>query len=220
MKKVEIFGMTIKDYPLKESLKVTRSYLHESGIHTIAYVSRDLLMSAYEYPSQKKWVEDLDLTIFDEPIEADAKNHLSAVNHDGKSDDYLDTILRNISASKAAIYLVSDTKENLEALKKTLNSLNTKLLFIGEKVFDADGVENMFNEINCLGPKLVISCMPWVRQGALMHESKRMLEASIWLGFLPSFIENNDGGIKKRFNKFVNQIKFAIKLKKYSKQQM
>lgn len=216
MKKVKIFGMTIKDYPLKESLNVTRSFLHAPGMQTVSYVSRDILMSVADYPSQKDWLMDLDLLLFAEPIETDRKK-LSMTAHDGKKDDYLDMILNNIVASRATIFLLADTDKNLEGIRRMLKQINSRVAFVGEVIYSQDKMEYIFNKINCISPDIIFSCAEWGVQGPLMMDAKRMLGASVWLGFLPSFFEKKSKGIKGWFEERMSQIKFLIKVKKYNK---
>lgn len=220
MKKYELFGITINDYPLKESLNVTRSFLHEPGVNTISYASKDILMSVADYPYQKEWLHDLDLILFAEPIEVNNRKHLTTVNRDGKNDDYLDTILKNIVAAKETIFLVADNRESLAELKRTLKKNNSRLKFVGECVYTRDNMEAMFNEINCISPSIVFSCMPWNIQGKLMVDAKRMLGIRVWLGFLPEFIEEKQTGIKAFVQNAVNQMRFSIKLNNYNKQSL
>lgn len=216
MKNVDIFGMTIKDYPLKEALNMTRSFVHAPGMQTVSYVSRDILMSVADYPSQKSWLMDLDLLLFAEPIETDRRK-VSMTGHDGKKDDYLDMTLNHVAASRLKVYLVADSMANLSGLRQMLKHINSRLNFVGEVVYDQNKMEYIFNEINCISPEIVFSCAEWGVQGPLMMDAKRMLGGSVWIGFLPSFFEKKKGGIKGWFEERINQIRFIIKVKKYHK---
>lgn len=217
MKEVDIFGIKIKDYPLKESLKLTRTFLHDPGAHSVAYISREVLMSVADVPMQRQWIEDIDLKLFAEPVQTTGKNKITAVSHDGKSDDYLNTVLHNIKVSGDSIYLIADTEDNLSAFKKVLLELQDGLKFSGSRIFDMDTRDDMYNEINYITPNVVFACLPWSIQGPVMLEAKRILNISVWLGFLPDFLRGDK--TKGFFGnvEWFDQIKFLMKLHKYNK---
>lgn len=220
MKNYEIFGVKIKDYPLKEALKNTRAFFKEPGVYSITYVSRDMLLSVAEYQSQRKWLNAVDLMLINEPLEASDENHkfLVRLGHDGKTDDYLENFFGMTSAAKNSIYLISDTDENLKLFEGKIKSINSKSKLVGKRIFEAEKIETLFNDINCSEADIVLSCLPWNIQGPVMIEAKRMLGISVWMGFLPDFIKGRKKGInsiKSWWIELVDHIKYSLRARKY-----
>ena len=48
MKEISVLGVNIKDYPLKELLKLSTEYLAGPGVHTMSWLSANVLLSVSE----------------------------------------------------------------------------------------------------------------------------------------------------------------------------
>ena len=63
MKEMNILGVSITEYSLKESLKLTDIYLENGAMNTVLFVSAKMLLAAGENPELKEWIESMDMTV-------------------------------------------------------------------------------------------------------------------------------------------------------------
>lgn len=179
MKTIEVLGIKIKDYTLKEALEAGRSCMQEPGLYTMYYVSKRLLLSVCEDAEQKRWFEDIDLVLCAE----DGILTESDEFFDGKRDDFFEIFMRNLASAGTSVFIVTDADGDAEKIKETMLRVDERLNFVGQYVYKGENdKERMFNEINTMVPGVIVSNMEWYKQGKLMYEGKRFLNASVWLG--------------------------------------
>ena len=63
MKVINVLGVKIKDFPLKELLMKSSDYMSIPGVHTLSWLSANTLLTVSENVEQTDWINDLDLMI-------------------------------------------------------------------------------------------------------------------------------------------------------------
>ena len=63
MQKINILGIGLTDYSLKESLGIVDRYVKYGGLNTILYVTTPMLILAGKDEEEKNCIEDMDLTL-------------------------------------------------------------------------------------------------------------------------------------------------------------
>lgn len=185
MDKINVLGIDLNNYSLKESLYLTDKYLSEGALQTILYVTAEMLVQAGVNDAYKDNLMGADMTVIGD---AGILEALPNINHakveDVKEEKYLQALMRRLAYGRKKILLLADTQENLQALKKNLTDFRSDLTICGEASMEAmeDNVERMVNHINDIIPTLIISRMEPVRQSELMAESKMMINARVWIG--------------------------------------
>ena len=71
MKVIDVLGMHITDYPLKEAIKLSLKYIGNGAMNTIFYLSSQVLLDAGENAQQREWLESMDLLLYGEPTVLD-----------------------------------------------------------------------------------------------------------------------------------------------------
>lgn len=216
MKEFNILGVVVTDHSLTEAVSLYREFSNTPALNTISYVTSSVLMSINENESEKIWFDNLDMTICAEPIAHDGNEEVTVSNMDGKCDDFLETVLRNMSASGAGIYLVSGSEETLAVLKESLKRINDRIVICGERVYKEEEQDSMYNEINCILPGMIISCMNWKIQGELMMEAKRFLTVPVWLGIIPSMLKSHQSSGTMGKISLLQKILYRRKLDEYN----
>lgn len=196
MKEIDVNGLIVRDYALKESLNNVNDYLREPRLHSIAYVSNSFLQEVGMNKEKKDYFKLLDMTVCDETIEGKDRETGQIALAGGKGNDFFETVLRNIAAQSRGIYLIGEDENEIENIKNFILSYDGNAKFSGYYIFSKNSeIDDLFNDINNILPSAIITNLPWLYQGKLIAEGRRMLAVSVWIGILPSMVEAN---IKKQ----------------------
>lgn len=223
MNKINILGINIKDYTLKEASKNFDAYMKNGALNTIGYISSKLLiMAANGGDEQKEWLESLDMTICTEPDILCTEEEISKSRvREIEENVFLATFLQKAVREKRAVCLVAHTKECVDTLQAELEQLQAGLRISGSAVLTPEeSIDAFINEVNDLVPDIIISRLPSLWQEQLMYENKKKINAKIWLA-LPEESRLGTGrkGGEKRFMKYIYGKVFQKKVEKYRSQE-
>lgn len=220
MKQINILGITLKDYTLRESLKLMNGYLYNGALNTIFYISTQSLVEALENSEQREWLESMDLTICGEADILRAANiSIRSRINEVEDDSFFTECLRKICKSKKKVYLISNTPEGIESLKTEIENTQSNIKIVGSYAIEdiSNGVDILINDINCVVPNVIISSMPNAMQEQLIFENKLRINANVWLALLEKKVGNRKKRIgiyslseifyKRIFNKRVSHYK-------------
>ena len=89
MKKLNVLGISLSDYTLREAMKLTVKYLNSGALNTVFYLSTQILVEALDHEEQREWIEKMDLNIIGEPdiLRASNNNTWSRI-HEIENNDY------------------------------------------------------------------------------------------------------------------------------------
>lgn len=184
MKQINLLGITLRDYTLRESMKLASIYLNSGALNTISYISTQILVEAGENAEQKEWIESMDLTISGE---LDILRAATITNrnrfHEVENDEFMKEFLKKIVRSRKTIFLLSDSETSLANLHKELLEYQENIQIVGSYILDelSGGQDSLINEINDIVPTVIISCMPYPYQEQLMYENKKRINAEVWI---------------------------------------
>ena len=186
MKEINVLGIQLKDYALRESLKLVDGYMKNRALNTIAYISSQILVTADGNAAQKEWIESMDMTVCAETdiLNTDgglSKNRVKEVEEDA----FLTEFLKKTAREKRKLFLLAETQEGLQLLQDELIGLQGNLQIVGKEVVAPEmNIDNLINEINDLVPDIILSRLPSPRQECLMYENKKKINAAVWLALL------------------------------------
>lgn len=186
MKVIDVLGMHITDYPLKEAVKQSLKYIGNGAMNTIFYVSSQVLLEAGENPQQKEWLESMDMILCGEPTVLEVLGEKSRERkNEIKQDAFLHEFIKKIARGKQKVYLVTDKQEKANQLESYLLELHGSVSIIGKYIWqEEDGAEELVNELNDVLPDVIISQLPHAVQEKLICENRRMINASVWVALL------------------------------------
>ena len=187
MKVIDVLGMQITDYPLKEAVKIALKYVSNGAMNTVFYVSSQILLDAGENPGQKEWLQSMDLILYGEPTVLDVLGERSRERkNEIKQDEFLREFIKKIARGKQSVYLILDSAEKADALENYLTGIHGSIQIIGKYIWE-EGVskaEDLVNELNDASPGVIISKLPNETQQRLICENRRMINANIWVALL------------------------------------
>ena len=157
MKEINVLGIQLKDYALRESLKLVDGYMKNRALNTIAYISSQILVTADGNAAQKEWIESMDMTVCAETdiLNTDgglSKNRVKEVEEDA----FLTEFLKKTAREKRKLFLLAETPEGLQLLQDELIGLQGNLQIVGKEVVAPE--MNIDNLINNLGLSLEAAC--------------------------------------------------------------
>lgn len=187
MKVIDVLGMHITDYPLKDAIKLSLKFMGNGAMNTIFYVSSQVLLDAGENPQQREWLESMDLILYGEPTVLDVLGENTRERkNEIKQDAFLHEFIKKIARGKQRVYLILDSKEKADALDSYLHELHGSVDIIGKYIWDVENssAEDLVNELNDISPDVIISKLPNAEQQKLICENRRMINASVWVALL------------------------------------
>lgn len=184
MKELNILGVSICEYSVREALKKTEGYLRGGVMNTVLYVSTKMLVEAGRNPEQKKWIESMDMTVCGEPdiLRAAGEAPMNRIR-EIENNVFLKEVMKRIGKERRTVYLLAQSKADMETLKKRLSLAETA-------AYEPDGTvlesaeweaEALVNHINDIAPSVIISMIPFPVQEKLMAENKNYINADLWI---------------------------------------
>lgn len=219
MKEIDVLGVTIRDYPLKELIKNATDFLTTPGVKTMSWLSANVLLNVSENTEEQlPWVDALDLTVCDQAGLLKSGRAASQLHIDGKSEDFMENYFRYLGNNGASIALVGDNTENIEHLAKKLRGYSSKLNIISRHAYEnADFMDDLFNQLNMEFPKVVITCLPWTLQGPLVEMAKEVSNSAFWISMLPEMFSENNTTMVKKNEAFFDRFLFGRRVASYQK---
>lgn len=187
MKVIDVLGMHITDYPLKEAIKLSLKYIGNGAMNTIFYLSSQVLLDAGENAQQKEWLESMDLLLYGEPTVLDVlKENTRERKSEIRNDAFLHEYIKKLARGKQSIYLILDSAEKADSLEGYLKELHPSVNVIGKYIWEegSSTAEDLVNELNDISPDVIISKLPNATQLQLISENRRMINASVWVALL------------------------------------
>lgn len=187
MKVIDVLGMQLIDYSLKEAIKLSLKFAGSGAMNTIFYVSSQVLLDAGENPQQKEWLQSMDLILYGEPTVLDVLGeNTEERKKEIKQDDFLHEFIKKIARGKQRVYLILDSEEKAENLENYLYELHGSVKIIGRYIWNEESstAEDLVNELNDNSPDVIISKLPNAVQQKIICENRRMINASVWVALL------------------------------------
>lgn len=204
MQKINILGVAITDYSLKESLIKLDSFIGGGGLNTILYVTTPMLIMAGENEEEKNEIEAMDMTLCgDADILKVAEIKSVSRLYEVENQVFLKEFLRRLVLGGGKVYLLAESEEEVDSLQGELENIQKDIQIVGKSVIPdgGEGLEEIINRINDIAPIAVISRFPSGGQEKWMIEAKPFVNAEVWLGISKDMVLN---GTKEPLRKKVS----------------
>ena len=204
MQKINILGVALTDYSLKESLVLLEDYTKNGRLNTILYITPPVLILAGQDEEEKNCIETMDLTLCgDADLLRVAEIDSPSRTYEVANRVFLKEFLRRMVCDRRKVYLLGESEEDIETLRRELESFQNGLLFSGSSVMTEDTHE-IINRINDVAPAAIISRLSPGKQEKYMAEFKPLANAEVWLGISKDMVL---GAAKEPFrNKIMGKI--------------
>lgn len=187
IKQIQLLGMTIPNYSLREELQLAQDALGDEKLQLFLTVSMQSLVkvSNSELPHLRECVEHADLVVVEDPeILSTAGIYSSQRIHEAKDHVFFTELLKRLQRGQRQIYLVASKNDALLKIKEILSDKYEKLHVVGQYSIEdyPDDLDRMINEINSAAPDVILSVMPTPQQEEFLVANRSKLLAKLWYG--------------------------------------
>ena len=187
IKQIQLLGMTIPNYSLREELQLAQDALRDPRLHLLLTVSMQSLVkvSNCESAKIKECVEQADLVVVEDPeILSVAGINSSQRIREAEDHLFFTELLKRLQRGQQQVYLVASKNAALEKIREILRERYEKLHIVGQYSIEdyPDDLDRMINEINSAAPDVIISVMPTPQQEEFLVANRSKLLAKLWYG--------------------------------------
>ncbi len=222
MKKVSVLGIHLWDMSVRESIRTMGHYLVNHKINVIYFLSTEALLEASANDEMRNFIESMDMII---PMTTDILSAAKVTNRyrikEVENRQFSKEMLEKLEREQATIFLLSETKEQMEELQLTLSS-RKKLRIVKSVVLEelTGGFDQAINEINQESPQVLISQLEMLRQEQFIYENRKRVNIKIWIAFQSGFAEKPEESVKQgKLRTLVTRTLFKRIVSKYDKNQ-
>lgn len=185
IKKIDVLGVQLDNYTVREAIMQVETYLSNNVLNTIESVSMKMLMEAETDLAVKEALLSMDLTVIGETEILKAVDAATMQRvQETKANDFTFEFFKRVERNKKSIFLVGQTDAKLAYVKEELLKQFPKLLFVGEYAVEncVGDLEGVINDMNALTPDVILSVLPTPLQEHFLMDHKDKMNANIWYG--------------------------------------
>lgn len=187
IKQIQLLGMTIPNYSLREELQLAQDALKDERLRLLLTVSMQSLVKVGNSQSQqiRECVEQADLVVVEDP-EILSVAGITSSQRIREAQDHLffTELMKRLLRGQQQIYLVASKNAALEKIQEILSDRYEKLHIVGQYSIEdyPDDLDRMINEINGAAPDVILSVMPTPQQEEFLVANRSKLLAKLWYG--------------------------------------
>ena len=201
MRKINVLGISLKDYSVRESMRRVSQYLNNGICNTVDFVTHDTLLLASEDESIKNDLEAMDMVVFTSSDILEAANvHSRTRAQEIDSNLFLKGLLRKLYKEKRPVFLISSTTARLEPLSESLHSFFGELNIVSRIAMEeaVGGDDFIVNELNNSMPDVVIMNPESFEAESFIRENRMKINAQLIVILRDvSLRVTSDGNIRK-----------------------
>ncbi|MBO5302777.1 MAG: WecB/TagA/CpsF family glycosyltransferase [Lachnospiraceae bacterium] len=185
IKKINILGMQVDNYTVRESMLQLESYMNSTVLNVIETISMKQLMLATENPVIAECVEKCDLSIIGEKEILAESGQVSVQRlREIKDKDFMHELIKRIVRNQRRVYLIAETRADIETMQNFFLEVNPKFSVTDSYALEecAGDADDIVNEINSEMPDIVISALPSPVEEGFVLAHKDKIGAHIWYG--------------------------------------
>lgn len=206
IKKIEILGLFLDDYTVREAIKHVEGYLENHVMNTIECVSMEMLIQAEEDEILRNVIHSCDLSVIGEKEILQAKNIGSMQRiRETEENDFFFEFFKRVERNRKNVFIIGEAEENVKEIQKELEKDFKKIEIVGARALEncAGAWDSIINEMNTMTPDVIVSVIPTPMQEHFFWEYKDKINANIWygLGSLPIRKKSGILGIIQRIVK-------------------
>lgn len=196
IKKIDILGMQVDNYTVRESLLRLDTFMSSNVLNIIETVTMKQLISAAENTMIKDCLEQADLCIIgDGEILAETGNATLQRMKEIREQDFMNELIKRVVRNKKRVFLIANTREEVERAQEFFVSMNSKFTLEGNYALEecAGDFDIIVNELNVTTPDIIISILdsPMEEEFVLAHKDK--INACVWYGIGTSYYQKTGG---------------------------
>lgn len=212
IKTVNIGGIELDNYTVRETIMRVEHALSDQGFHTIEEVNMDMLLGETDEVVRQA----LTLAEYTVIAEAGILDAVGASTYQRKNEieqhDFFYEMMKRIERNHKRIFLIGQTEEFTRAAADEIEELYPKCVIDGMEALEncQGAVDAVVNEINALAPDVILSVLPSPAQEQFLVENQDKLSAGLWYGI-------GDRNHRRKKGRFVNAIRNTIRTRRLEK---
>lgn len=213
IKRINIAGIELDNYTVREMLMKIERHFDENSFTTIEEINMDTLKLAKSDAEIKETIENITYTVI---ADAGILNAASAESmqrkHEIENHDFFFELLKRLERNHKKVYILGENDADAAEEENFIKDAFPKIDIIGKSSIaqDNDNFENVVNDINVASPDVVLSFLASPCQEKFIMENKDKISTNLWYG-----IGNNKFMDKKP--SFVSRLKKMLDVKKLTK---
>lgn len=219
LKKLDILGLEIDNYTVREAMLKAETYLNNNEMNTIETISMTMLEKAGHDEKMRDCLKQLDLAVIGEKeiLSAAGVNSMQRMKETGENEFFYEFMKRMIR-NKKTVYLLAEKKTELENLERFLHDEYEKVRIVGQYAMeDCTGdLDAVVNAVNVEMPDVIFSVLPSPCQEYFLMDNKGKLSVGVWYGLGERYAAESHS-VFRRLKRLIYGKKLANRLSKYNK---
>lgn len=185
IKKIDIAGIELDNYTVRETIMQVEKQMSDQGFHTIEEVNMDMLILGETDEVVRQALTTVEHTVIAEAGILDAVGAGSYQRkHEIEHHDFFYEMMKRIERNHKTVFLIGDTEENTIKAQEELAELYPKCVINGTEALEncQGAVDAVVNEINANTPDVILSVLPSPTQEHFLVENREKLSAGLWYG--------------------------------------
>lgn len=187
-KKIDVLGVCVDNYTVRESLMRLDTYLGSTVLNIIETVTMEQLIAAGENAAIKDCLEQADLCIIgDYEILSETGNASAWRMREVRDQDFFRELLKRVARSRKRVFLFAETEAEMERMLEFLTEQEERFVVAGSYAIEscAGDKDAIVNEINGATPDVVLSALDSPDEEEFVLSYKEKIGAGIWYGIGP-----------------------------------
>lgn len=222
IKKINIVGIEIDNYNVREMLSKTDRIMSENGFVTVEEIDMATLKYAGGDEAVKEALESIDYTVIADKGILDAASENSVQRkHEVENHAFFFEIFKRMERNHKTVFIIGQSHDSVEATGKFLEQEFQRLDIVG--IYAAENAletsEKIINEINSISPNMVLSVLPSPAQELFIKNNRDKLSTNFWYGIGNKKLVTKRTGIIQTVKKKLDVRTLSKKILNYEKEE-
>ena len=218
IKKIDILGIQLDNYTVREAIRQVETFLDNGMLNTIECVSMQMLLDSEENPVLRKVLNNLDLAVISEKeiLQAAGIDTMQRLKETEENDFCLE-FFKRMERGRKRVFLLGQTEAATAEMRERLEQEYPKLPVVGDYAIDqcTGDLENVINDMNVTAPDVIVSVLPTPLQEHFFGEHSDKMCANIWFGLGEDGLVRTNHGLKGFLRSRMNLEKLRSRMEKY-----
>lgn len=218
IKKIDIMGIQLDNYTVREAIRHVETYLSDNVLNTIESISMQMLLEAEQDEAVKEVIDSLDLSIIGEKeiLRAADVATMQRVK-ETEENDFAFEFFKRIERNKKSLFILGDTDSRIEHAREDLMREFPKLEIVGEYAVEncVGNLEAVINDMNVMTPDVIMSILPTPMQEHFFLEHRDKMNANIWYGVGSLGTSGKHRGMKNFLRRMMHLGRLKNSMNKY-----
>lgn len=218
IKKVDILGVQLDNYTVREAIMKVEGYLENNVLNIIECITTQMLIDLETDDVTKNVISSLDLAVIGdkEIIQVAGLDSMQRIRETEENDFYFE-FFKRIERNKKTVFLLGEQAERISEVEKELKEDFPKIQIVGAYAIEncVGNWEGVINDMNAMTPDVILSVLPNPLQEHFLGEHRDKMNANIWYGIGNLSVHKKTHSIGAFFESMLYRGKLKNSMNKY-----